>query len=161
MRGTRSTNNSSGPSSRHPFPRSRHLTRWTLALGILLGLTGSVGAPGRNTPAATSPGAGPAQHKKGKHAIDYLLVAAVFTDQGFALPGARIRVRRAGERKVRRETFSNSRGEFALRVPQSAQYEMTVEAKGYQPERRTIDAREGDRQDLVFQLRPAPGGKKK
>jgi hypothetical protein len=43
----------------------------------------------------------------------------VFTDQGFALPGARVRVRRADEKKPKWEATSDRRGEFAVRVPEA------------------------------------------
>jgi len=39
--------------------------------------------------------------------------------------------------------------------------EMTVTATGYQGETRKIDAKTGNRADLVFRLSPAPGGKPK
>jgi len=92
---------------------------------------------------------------------DFLLSGTVFTEQGFALPGAEIRVRRSGERKTRREARSDRRGEFAVRLPRGAEYEMSVAAKGYQEQTRKLDTRAGNRQDLVFRLAPASGGKPK
>ncbi len=40
-----------------------------------------------------------------------------------------------------------------------AEYEMTVMAAGYQEQARKIDARTGNREDLVFRLPQASGGK--
>lgn len=104
--------------------------------------------------------AGGERQKKGSHEHDFLLLGTVFTEQGFALPGAAIRVRRAGESKVRWEGRSDRRGEFALRIPQGAEYELSVTASGYREQTRKINAKTGDREDLVFRLTPAQGGKK-
>ncbi len=110
-------------------------------------------------------GAIPQKEKSRKEALEkeFLLFGTVFTEQGFALPGCEIRVRGAGERKVRWEARSDRRGEFAIRVPVPAdtEYEMTVLAKGYQEQTRRVDARTGSREDLVFRLQPATEGKKK
>jgi len=47
------------------------------------------------------------KEKKKAWANQFLLFGTVFTEQGFALPGCEIRVRRAGERKVRWEARSD------------------------------------------------------
>lgn len=99
--------------------------------------------------------------RKGARENDFLLFGTVFTEQGFALPRAEIRVRRAGERKVRGEARSDRRGEFAVRVPRGAEYEVSIAAAGYQEQTRKIDARTGSREDIVFRLQPTPGGKRK
>lgn len=91
----------------------------------------------------------------------FLVFGTVFTEQGFALPGAEIRIRRAGQRKARWEGRSDRRGEFAVRVPKGEDYEITVTARGYREEARKVDARSGSREDLVFRLQPAAGGKPK
>jgi len=111
-------------------------------------------------PASSATLAGGERQKKGAHQNDFLLIGTVFTEQGFALPGAAIRVRRAGETKVRWEARADRRGEFAVRVPQGAEYEMSVTAQGYQEQARKINAKTGDREDFVFRLAPAQGGKK-
>ncbi len=131
----------------------------------LLGLAGLALAAGASRSAATrlTPGsaADDAQSKKGAHENDFLLFATVFTEKGLALPGAEVRVRRAGERKPRWEARSDRRGECAVRVPRGGEYKMSVSAKGYQEQTRKIDARTGSRGDLVFRLQPASGGKPK
>ncbi len=110
-----------------------------------------------------STGAIPQKEKSSKEALEkeFLLFGTVFTGQGFALPGCELRVRRAGERKVRWEARSDRRGEFAIRVPVGNEYDMSVLAKGYQEQTRRVDARTGAHKDLVFRLQPATGGKKK
>jgi hypothetical protein len=126
---------------------------------LLLGLAGfALAARADRLPAAA---AAEAQGKKGAHEEDFLLFGTVFTEQGFALPGAEVRVRRAGERKTHWEARSDRRGEFAVRVPRGAEYEMSVSAKGYQEQTRKIDAKAGNHEDLVFRMQPASGGKPK
>lgn len=138
---------------RHPFPPVGHLTgMWRMALLLALAWSlGVISAP--SAPAS-------AQSSSKSHAHDFVIFATVFTAQGFALPGARVRVRRADEKKFRWEAMSDHQGELGIRVPQDAEYELTVEARGFQPQTRKVDAREGDREDLTLRLEPlAAGGK--
>jgi hypothetical protein len=131
---------------------------------LLIGLAGLALTGGGRSPVTVHAGAGPAagdQGKKSAHESDFLMFGTVFTEAGLALPGAEVRVRRAGERKMRWEARSDRRGEFAVRVPRGAEYEISVSAAGHQAETRKIDARTGSRQDLVFRLAPASGGKPK
>jgi hypothetical protein len=103
------------------------------------------------------------QKKSKQEAIanEFLIYGNVFTEQGFALPGAEARVRRISEHKQRWEAYSDRRGEFAVGVPRGDRYEIAIKAKGYTPLTRTADARSGNRQDMVFQMQPAVEGKKK
>ena len=135
----------------HPLSLSSHLTlvRLTIALMTLAWLAGA-------TLVSVPVGA---QDSKSSHAHDFVIFATVFTDRGFAFPGARARVRRSDEKKFRWEALSDRRGEFAIRVPQGAAYELTVEARGFKTEFRKIDARNGNRVDLTIQMQPVPGGK--
>jgi hypothetical protein len=115
-------------------------------------------APATNPapPAAVS-----SSRKKSSHASDFLIIGTVFTDKAFAFPGVQLRVRRATEKKFRWETYTNSRGEFAVRVPQGLQYEMVIAAKGFAVQTRMIDARSGiSEDDVVFRMEPVAGGKK-
>ncbi len=97
--------------------------------------------------------------KKSKHANDFLLIGTVFTEEGGLLEGAELRIRRAGEKKFHWETHTDRRGEFAVRVQQGADYEIIVRARGFQEQSRTVDAKSGDREDLVFRMAPAAEGK--
>jgi Carboxypeptidase regulatory-like domain len=132
---------------RHPLPPFGHLTfvRLTLALAGLVWLAGeaSVFAP-----------AGGAQNSSGSHARVFIIFTTVFTDRGFALPGARARVRREDEKKFRWEATSDHQGELAFRVPPGAEYEMTIEARGFKPETRKIDARDDNQADLTIRMEP-------
>jgi hypothetical protein len=72
-----------------------------------------------------------------------------------------LRIRRAGDKKFRWESYTNSRGEFAVRVPQGSAYEMVVRAKGFTEQTRTIDAKNGGNEEsIAFRLEPVVGGKK-
>jgi len=95
-----------------------------------------------------------AQNASGPHGHDYVIFATVFTDRGFALFGARARVRRSEEKKFRWETTSDHQGELAFRVPRDAEYEMTIEARGFKTQTQKIDAREDNRADLTVRMEP-------
>jgi hypothetical protein len=135
---------------RHPLSPFGHLTlvRLTIALAGLVWLAGAM--------FAFEP-AGGAQNSRGSHAHDYVIFATVFTDRGFALTGARARVRRSEEKKFRWEAMSDHQGELAFRVPQNAEYEMTVEAHGFKTQTRKIDAREDIQADLTIRMEPLAG----
>ena len=95
------------------------------------------------------------------HANDFLIIGTVFTDKAYALPGAHIRARRASEKKFRWETYTNSRGEFALRIPQGNEYEIVVLAKGFADQNNPVSAKSGISEDtVVYHMQPASGGKK-
>ena len=96
----------------------------------------------------------------GAHSNDFLVRGSVFTEEGLALPGAELRIRRSSEKKFRWDTETNSRGNFAVRVKMGADYEVVVRAKGYQDQSLAVDAKTGDRyKDLVFRMQHQ-GGKK-
>lgn len=112
------------------------------------------------TQAPSAPASSSSKHSH-THASDFLIIGTVFTDKAYALPGAHMRVRRSTEKKFRWETYTNSRGEFAIRVPQGAEYEMVIIAKGFTDQNRPISAKSGISEDnVVFQMQPAAGGKK-
>lgn len=136
--------------SRHPLSPFDHSTIVRLTI-VFLGLVWLAG-----TAFAFDP-AGGAQSSSSSHAHDFLIFTTVFTDRGFALSGARARVRRATEKKFRWEAASDHRGEFAIRVLQNAEYEMTIEARGFKTQTRKIDARDDNRAELTIRMEPASG----
>jgi hypothetical protein len=98
--------------------------------------------------------------KKYSHANDFLIRGTVFTEKALSFPGVQLRIRRVGEKRFRWESYTDSRGEFAVRVPQGSDYEMVVRAKGYSQETRIIDAKTGaNDQNVVFRMQPTTGGK--
>jgi hypothetical protein len=99
--------------------------------------------------------------QKYSHANDFLIRGSVFTDKALSFPGVKLRVRRAGEKKFRWENYTNSRGEFAIRVPQGSEYEMVVHAKGFADQTKIVDAKSTTADNnLVFRMQLAAGGKK-
>jgi hypothetical protein len=115
------------------------------------------------TDAAQPPAAPPAKPptKKYSHANDFLIRGTVFTDKGLSFPNAQLRIRRSGEKKFRWETFTNSRGDFAIRVPQGSDYEILVRSKHFNEQTRTVGAKSGAREEsMVFRMEPAAESKK-
>jgi carboxypeptidase family protein len=101
------------------------------------------------------------EKKKYSHQNDFLIRGTVFNEKALSFPGVQLRIREAGQKKYRWETYTNSRGEFAVRVPQGSAYEMLVHAKGFSDQTRTIDAKSGRNEETeVFRLEPVEGGKK-
>jgi hypothetical protein len=135
---------------RHSLPPLDHpVTRGILAFAMMA----LVLAPGAVPRVAAGD-----EEQGDTHAHDFVIFATVFTEQGFALPGAKVRVRRTDEQKIRWEAISDRRGELGVRVKQGAEYELTIEAHGFKPQTRKVDAREGNREDLTFQMEPLAGG---
>jgi hypothetical protein len=123
--------------------------------------------PAQTVPAATDaaqpPAASPGKPatKKYSHADDFLIRGSVFTDKGFSFPGAQLRIRRSTEKKFRWETYTNSRGDFAIRVPQGSDYEIVVRSKHFNEQTRSVNAKLGAREEnMVFRMEPAAGSKK-
>lgn len=125
---------------------------------------------GAQEPAPPSPQTPPApqtaapakpQKQKYSHANDFLIIGTVFDPKGYAFPGAELRVRRSSEKKYRWDSYTNSRGEFAVRVPQGSDYEMVIRAKGFADQTRALDAKTGISETrIVFHMEPAGGDKK-
>ena len=98
-------------------------------------------APAATTPAqdSSSKGNQPGK-KKYSHTQDFLIRGTVFDEKALSFP--------------------NSRGEFAVRVPQGTIYEILVRAKGFVDQTRTVDAKgAGNEEAVVFRMQPAAGGK--
>lgn len=133
----------------------------TLAPGVPGAMPQQTSAPEKtqeqtSPPAKSSPNPGRSKNSS----QPFIVFGTVFTAQGFALPGAEVRLRRAGEKKDRWQARSDSRGEFAFRVPLDLEYELSVKAAGFEPEARKVDARQGNRTDLTLRLHPASNQKK-
>jgi hypothetical protein len=138
--------------------------RWVVALwaAALLAPFAVFLTPGLGAAPASPPQSSSSANSKQKysHANDFLIRGTVFTDKALSFPGVQLRIRRAGEKKFRWEDQTNSRGEFAIRVPQGTQYEMVVRAKGFVDQARTVDARTGSGENnVVFRMEPAKKGK--
>jgi hypothetical protein len=147
-----------------PKATENYDVRWSLAgsiviVGLLLSFAAPLGAQAPQPPATQSPSPTESTSKQkpgqsaARHSDDFLVRGTVFTQEGFALPGAELRIRQTTEKKIRWQTVSNSRGDFAVRVKMGADYEVTVRAKGFAEQSVPVDAKTGDRyKDLVFRM---------
>ncbi|MGI0085747.1 MAG: carboxypeptidase-like regulatory domain-containing protein [Nitrososphaerales archaeon] len=117
--------------------------------------------PPSTTPSAESSSSAKPKKQKYSHANDFLIIGTVFDAKGYAFPDVRLKIRRSREKKFRWEDHTNSRGDFAVRVPQGSEYEMVVHAKGFADQTRDLNAKSGlGEARLVFRLEPG-GAKKK
>ena len=116
-------------------------------------------APQAAPPAQSSSSEKPKKPKY-SHANDFLISGTVFDPKGYAFPGVQLKIRRSTEKRFRWDDFTNSRGEFAVRVPKGSEYEMVVLAKGFADQTRDLDAKSGlSEARIVFRMEP--GGEKK
>jgi hypothetical protein len=95
---------------------------------------------------------------KHSHADDLVSRGTVFNERGLALQGVKLRIRRADQKKSRWEAYTNSRGEFAVRVPKGPDYEIAAESKGFARQSQAINGQSED--NVVLHMQPASGGKK-
>ena len=138
---------------------------WGAALLVPFAIGQQPSQQGGTVAPQSSPSSASSSSAKGKsqysHANDFLIRGTVFTDKAIAFAGVELRIRRAGEKKYRWQDNTNSRGEFAIRVPQGTEYEMVVHTKGFADQERTIDARTGSAENnVVFRMEPAKKGKR-
>lgn len=112
--------------------------------------------PPPNPPSTASPATAESSNKKkptSRHQHDFLIRGTVFTQEGLSLAGARIRIRKVGDKSFHWQDVANSRGEFAIRVVQGAQYEIVVDAKGCKEQKKPVDATRSERiEDVVFHM---------
>jgi hypothetical protein len=116
-------------------------------------------------PASDSQPAPAAPSKPGKqkysHANDFLIRGTVFDEKALSFPGVELRIRRVGEKRFRWDTYTNSRGEFAVRVPQGADYEVVAHAKGFVDQTRAINGKNEDNlENVIFRMQRVAGDKK-
>ena len=131
-----------------PFPHLKFVRCMIAWIGLLAMAAGVCAFEPATTP----------QKAGASHAHDFVIFVTVFNNQGFALYGARTRLRREEEKKFRWEAASDHQGELAFRVPEGQQYEMVVEARGFQTQTRKIDAREENQVDLTIRMEPQTKG---
>jgi hypothetical protein len=116
---------------------------------------------------ATAPPAAPAQESSsaGKHKSKippFLITGTVFNEHALAFPGVEVKIRPKDDKKFRFYTYTNSRGEFAIRVPDGIEYEVIVRQKNYKEQSQVVVANMADVQRrLTFKLestKPAKAG---
>jgi hypothetical protein len=140
-----------------------HRKRCVIVLATLLTTTGLPLIAGQD--AAPSAGAQPvpsdsssARKSKHSHADDLVIRGTVFNERGLAMQGVKLRIRSSDQKKARWETYTNSRGEFAVRVPKGPDYEIAAESKGFARQSQAINGQ--SEENVVLHMQPASGGKK-
>lgn len=146
-----------------------HLRRIKLVcIGVLLAFAASLTAAQETPPTSTagstqnsSSKADKPSKKKYSHLNDFLIRGTVFNEKALSFPDVELRLRKAGEKKYKWETHTNSRGEFAVRVPEGSNYEVLVHVKGFADQTRTVEAKGGGNEEaLVFRMQPVTGDAK-
>ena len=88
-----------------------------------------------------------------------MIIGTVFDERALSFPGVQVRIRRAGETKYEWETYTNTRGEFAVRVPPGYDYEVLVHIKKYKDQTKSVNSKADVQQRLSIQLEPVPPAK--
>ena len=117
-------------------------------------------APGSSASPAQDSSSKPdkANKKKYNYTNDFLIRGTVFNEKALSFPNVELRFRKEGQKKYRWETHTNSRGEFAVRVPPGSSYEILVRVKGFADQTRTVDAKGGGNEEtVVFRMQPVTG----
>jgi hypothetical protein len=125
----------------------------------------------RQAPAAQEPAA-PQESKtaasesssttKGKrsHANELLIRGTVFNEHGLSMHGVKLRAQRANAKKPYWETYTNFRGEFAVRVPKGSDYQIAAEMKGFATQSQAVNGKDGAAEEkIIFHMEPVKGGK--
>jgi Carboxypeptidase regulatory-like domain len=83
----------------------------------------------------------------------FLILGTVFNEHALAFPGVQVKIRRKGDKKFHYDAYTNSRGEFAVRVPDGIEYEVVVHQKNYQDQSQVVAANMAEAQKrLTFKL---------
>jgi hypothetical protein len=102
-----------------------------------------------------------------KNAPVAVIAGTVFRQPGFALPGAQVTIRperdkEQGTKFKKSKIITNSRGEFAVRVPPvPMKYSVDVHANGYISQSKTVEIYGEQWKEISFLLDPKPAGEKK
>ncbi len=144
-------------------------TRWFVLIALMVAFSICVPTasraqdppPATPAPSVQSSSSNKSQNQKYSHANDFLITGTVFNDKGFAFPAVELKIRRSNEKKFRWDSYTNSRGEFAVRVPKGSDYEMIVHAKGFPDQTRSLDAKTGLSEARIVVRMESGGGEKK
>ena len=136
--------------------------------GVLALMFAAVLGAAQETPPA--PPANPAQDssskdkprkKKYSHLNDFLIRGTVFNEKALSFPEVELKFRKEGDKKYKWSTYTNSRGEFAVRVPQGSNYEILAHVKGFADQTKTVEAKGGGNEEtVVFRMQPVTGDSK-
>jgi len=128
--------------------------------GVLAGqnsFTSQVASPANgstNQSAAQTDKADSSSKTKAKEVPSFLIIGTVFNENALSFPGVQVRIRRKDEKKFRWETYTNSRGDFAVRVPPGYEYEVVSHVKNYQDQREDVDSKVDVQKRISIRLQP-------
>jgi hypothetical protein len=106
---------------------------------------------GSTKPPSTDQGSS-SNKTKNKEIPSFLIIGTVFNENAISFPGVQVKIRRAEEKKFRWETYTNSRGEFAVRVPPGYDYELLVHVKKYKDQNQSVSSKADVQQRLSIRL---------
>jgi hypothetical protein len=143
-----------------------HLLTGVLLWGTIAAAQEATPPPAQQSaPAATLQEAESASRGKKRTLPGYVILGTVFNERALAYPNVRVQIRRENEKKFRWETYTNSRGEFAVRVPEGQEYEVVVNEKKYREVSTKVSAKAGELQDRLSirleAVKQEKGGEKK
>jgi len=116
-------------------------------------------SPAASTGGEQNPSSSQQLNGKERPLPSFLILGTVFNEKAISFPGVQVRVRRMDEKKFRWETYTNSRGEFAVRVFPGYEYEVVTHVKKYQDQSKAVDGKVDVQQRLSIKLEPADQGK--
>ena len=110
--------------------------------------------PAPSTSGGQSSSSSSSSSSRRKPIPSFLIIGTVFNENAFSLPGVQVRIRRTDEKKFRWETYTNSRGEFAVRVPPGYDYEVVTRMKSYEDQSQSVSSKADVQQRLSIKLEP-------
>jgi Carboxypeptidase regulatory-like domain len=110
-------------------------------------------SPSSGEPSAADKGTSSSKPKS-RGIPSFLIIGTVFNEHALSFPGAQVRIRRRGEKRFVWEAYTDSRGEFAARVPPGYEYEVVVHVKKYEDQTQNVDAKGDVQQRLSIKLEP-------
>jgi hypothetical protein len=110
-------------------------------------------APGPTRAGQADPGSS-SSRTKSRQIPSFLIIGTVFNENAISFPGVQVRIRRSGEKKFQWETYTNSRGEFAQRVPPGYEYEVVARVKKYEEQTQTVDSKSDVQQRVSIKMQP-------
>jgi hypothetical protein len=91
---------------------------------------------------------------KSRQIPSFLIIGTVFNENAISFPGVQVRIRRSGEKKFLWDMYTNSRGEFAQRVPPGFEYEVVAHVKKYEDQTQTVDSKVDVQQRVSIKMQP-------
>ena len=110
-------------------------------------------APRSGEPSTANTGSS-SSRTKNREIPSFLIVGTVFNEHALSFSGVQIRIRRSGEKKFLWETFTNSLGEFAVRVPPGYDYDVVAHVKKYEDQTQNVSSKSDVQQRMSIKMKP-------